>query len=90
MTRRHSARPCATSQRCRRRAADSGGRVWCIKRLESCAATPKARQHGLGTRAILVEVGRRKMVGGQEDMITGIALDLIAAALDLIAADSAG
>ncbi|MFF4756226.1 PhnD/SsuA/transferrin family substrate-binding protein [Streptomyces sp. NPDC002514] len=31
---------------------------------------------GSSTRAVLVEVGRRKMVGGQEDMITGIALDL--------------
>ena len=31
------------------------------------------------TRRILVEVGRRMMVGGPEDMITGIALDLAAA-----------
>ncbi len=31
---------------------------------------------GLDTRAILVELGRRKMVGGQEDMIMDVALDL--------------
>jgi 4-hydroxy 2-oxovalerate aldolase len=35
-----------------------------------------AEAHGLDTRAILVELGRRKMVGGQEDMIMDVALDL--------------
>ena len=35
--------------------------------------------HGIDTRAILVELGRRRMVGGQEDMIVDVALDLAAA-----------
>ena len=36
-----------------------------------------AAEHGLDTRAILLELGRRKMVGGQEDMIVDVALDLV-------------
>ncbi len=36
-----------------------------------------ARTYGLDTRAILVELGRRKMVGGQEDMIVDVALDML-------------
>ena len=43
-------------------------------------AETAAARYGLDTRTILVEVGRRKMVGGQEDMITDIALDLAARA----------
>jgi 4-hydroxy 2-oxovalerate aldolase len=34
-------------------------------------------EHGLDTRSILVELGRRKMVGGQEDMIVDVALDML-------------
>ena len=37
-----------------------------------------ARRHGLDTRDILVELGKRRMVGGQEDMIVDVALDLTA------------
>ncbi|MDA0686481.1 MAG: 4-hydroxy-2-oxovalerate aldolase [Bacteroidetes bacterium] len=36
-----------------------------------------AAKYGLDTRDILVELGRRNMVGGQEDMIVDVALDLL-------------
>jgi len=41
-------------------------------------AEKAAVEHGLDTRDILVELGRRRMVGGQEDMIADVALDLVA------------
>ncbi|WP_338691152.1 4-hydroxy-2-oxovalerate aldolase [Bradyrhizobium sp. 26S5] len=40
-------------------------------------AETAARKYGLKTVDILVELGKRKMVGGQEDMIVDVALDLL-------------
>lgn len=36
-----------------------------------------AKKYGLDTREILLELGERKMVGGQEDMIIDVALDIM-------------
>ena len=40
-------------------------------------AEKAARQYGVDTREILIELGRRRMVGGQEDMIIDVTLDLL-------------
>lgn len=40
-------------------------------------AEKAAIEYGLDTRTILLELGKRKMVGGQEDMIVDVALDLL-------------
>ena len=45
-------------------------------------AETAAAQHDLKTVDILVELGKRRMVGGQEDMIVDVALDLKARQLD--------
>ena len=39
-------------------------------------AEAAAKTYGLDARSILVELGERKMVGGQEDMIVDVALDM--------------
>jgi 4-hydroxy 2-oxovalerate aldolase len=40
-------------------------------------AEKASQDYGVDVRTILVELGRRRMVGGQEDMITDVALDLV-------------
>ncbi len=40
-------------------------------------AEKAASEYGVDTRDILVELGKRKMVGGQEDMIVDVALDML-------------
>src|SRR5690606_14094440 len=40
-------------------------------------AEKAAADYGLDVRTILVELGARRMVGGQEDMIVDVALDLV-------------
>ena len=42
-------------------------------------AETASKNYGIDTREILVELGRRRMVGGQEDMIIDVALDLLKA-----------
>jgi 4-hydroxy 2-oxovalerate aldolase len=47
-------------------------------------AEEASRKYGVSTVSILVELGRRKMVGGQEDMIVDVALDLLERRPDMV------
>ncbi len=40
-------------------------------------AESASERYGLDTRDVLVELGRRRMVGGQEDMIVDVAMDMV-------------
>jgi 4-hydroxy 2-oxovalerate aldolase len=40
-------------------------------------AEKASQEYGIDVRTIMVELGRRRMVGGQEDMITDVALDIL-------------
>ncbi len=40
-------------------------------------AETACKRYGIDTRDILVELGKGRMVGGQEDMIVDVALDLV-------------
>jgi len=46
-------------------------------------AEAASKEYGADTRDLLIEVGRRRLVGGQEDMIADVALDLVSSGYQL-------
>ena len=50
--------------------------IKCLLSSLRISAKRSAEKYNLSSRAILVELGRRRTVGGQEDMIEDLALDM--------------
>lgn len=53
-------------------------------------AETASQRYGIDTREILLELGKRRMVGGQEDMIVDVALDLVNARERIRESESTG